>query len=328
MELIRSLSQLHPHHQQCVATIGNFDGVHLGHQAVFAQLIDKAQSLNLPSQVISFEPQPQEFFVPDKAPPRLTRLREKVQILQQFPISRMLCLRFNSQLANLSAEDFITRVLVDGLAIRYLIVGDDFRFGRGRQGNFALLQAAGDKYGFEVANTPTFMRGGGRVSSTRVREALSRGNMDVAQRLLGHAYSLNGRVAHGRQLGRQLGFPTANIHLHRKSVPVKGVFAVSVTGIAAQPLPAIANIGVRPTLDGAGMRPLLEVHLFDFQEDIYGRYVDVALLKYLRAEQKFDGLEALKRQIEKDCQAARGFFAQQPFNVGNAGNNNYCVVPA
>lgn len=307
MDVIRSLSQLRPHHQQCVATIGNFDGVHLGHQAVFAQLIEKAQSLNLPAVVISFEPQPQEFFVPDKAPPRLTRLREKIKALQQFPLQRLLCLRFNAQLANLSAQDFIQQVLVDGLAVRYLIVGDDFRFGKGRQGNFALLQAAGQQHGFAVSPTPTYMLNGGRVSSTRVREALSRGNMDMAQRLLGRPYSLSGRVAQGRQLGRQLGFPTANIHLHRNSVPVSGVYAVQVSGIAAHALSGIANIGVRPTVDGRGMRPLLEVHLFDFQQDIYGCYVDVALLKHLRPEQKFDGLAALKAQIEKDSVQARAF---------------------
>jgi len=310
MEVIRSLTQLRPHHQECVATIGNFDGVHLGHQAVFAQLIEKAQNLGLPAVIISFEPQPQEFFVPDQAPPRLTRLREKVQALQQFSVQRLLCLRFNAQLANLSAQSFIQQVLVDGLAVRYLIVGDDFRFGKARQGNFALLQEAGQQHGFEVANTPTFMLNGGRVSSTRVREALSRGNMEMAQRLLGRPYSLNGRVAHGRQLGRQLGFPTANIHLHRQSVPVSGVFAVSVSGIAEQALPGVANIGVRPTVDGASLRPLLEVHLFDFQKDIYGHYVDVALLKHIRPEQKFAGLDALKAQIQKDSEQAHAFFAK------------------
>ncbi len=310
MEVIRSLSQLRPQHRECVATIGNFDGIHLGHQAVFARLIEQAQSLKLPAVIISFEPQPQEFFAPEQAPSRLTRLREKIQQLRAFPLQRLLCLRFNASLANLSAADFIQQVLVEGLAVRYLIVGDDFRFGKGRQGDFSLLQAAGQQHGFAVEHTPTFMLQGGRVSSTRVREALSRGNMDAAKRLLGRPYSLSGRVAHGRQLGRQLGFPTANIHLHRHSVPVSGVFAVSVSGVGAQALPGVANIGVRPTLDGAGMRPLLEVHLFDFQADIYGAQVEVGLLKWLRGEQKFSSLDALKAQIQQDSAQARAFWLE------------------
>jgi riboflavin kinase / FMN adenylyltransferase len=305
MEVIRSLIQLRPHHQPCVATIGNFDGVHRGHQCVFEQLIEKAAAQGLPSVVISFEPQPQEFFARTQAPPRLTRLREKVLALRRFPIDRLLCLRFNQALASWSAADFIERVLVDGLGVRYLIVGDDFRFGCGRTGDYASLQAAGRQYGFEVANTPTFLLEGQRVSSTRVRAALNAGDMTEAVRLLGRPYTLCGRVAHGARLGRQLGFPTANIQLHRQSAPLLGVFAVQVRGLAAQPWPGVANLGMRPSVAGGEARPLLEVHLFDFNRDIYGKQLEIEFLSRLREERKFASFDALRQQIAADAAQAR-----------------------
>jgi riboflavin kinase / FMN adenylyltransferase len=308
MEIIRSLSQLRARHQQCVATIGNFDGVHLGHQAVFAQLIEKSQQLELPSTVITFEPQPQEFFVPDQAPARLTRLREKVLALRRFPLDRLLCLHFNQHLANWSPEAFISQVLVDGLSIKYLIVGDDFRFGAQRKGNFYTLQKAGEQYGFEVAHTATKMLENERISSTRVRKSLQNNEMNEAARLLGRPYSLCGRVAHGAKLGRQLGFPTANISLNRHAISVKGVFAVSVLGIDEKPYFGVANVGYRPTIAGGEPKPLLETHLFDFNKDIYGKYVEIELLHHLRGEQKFSSLDALKSQIAQDIKKAQLFF--------------------
>lgn len=308
MEMIRSLSQLRAHHQDCVATIGNFDGVHLGHQAVFAQLIEKSKELQLPSVVITFEPQPQEFFLPHQAPARLTRLREKVLALRQFPLDRLLCLRFNQHLANWSPEAFISQVLVDGLSIKYLIVGDDFRFGAQRKGCFYTLQNAGEQYGFEVAHTPTRLLENERISSTRVRKALQNNNMQEAARLLGRPYSLCGRVAHGAKLGRQLGFPTANIHLFRTAVPVKGVFAVRMLGIDNKDYFGVANVGNRPTVAGGEPKPLLETHLFDFNQDIYGKYVEIELLHHLRSEQKFPNLEILKAQINQDIENAKLFF--------------------
>jgi riboflavin kinase / FMN adenylyltransferase len=308
MEVIRSLSQLRAHHQDCVATIGNFDGVHLGHQAVFLQLIEKSKELRLSSVVISFEPQPQEFFIPNQAPARLTRLREKVLALRQFPLDRFLCLRFNRQLANWSPEAFISRVLVEGLSVKYLIVGDDFRFGAQRKGDFYTLQNAGRHYGFEVVNTPTRLLENERISSTRIRKALQNGDMKQAAQLLGRPYSLCGRVAHGTKLGRQLGFPTANIHLYRQAVSVKGVFAVRILGIDEKPYFGVANVGNRPTIAGGDPKPLLEIYLFDFNQDIYGKYLEIELLHHLRGEQKFSNLDVLKSQISQDIENAKLFF--------------------
>lgn len=307
MELIRGLHNLKPRHAGCVATIGNFDGVHLGHQAVLGQVSDKGEALGLPATVITFEPQPAEYFTPEQAPPRLTRFREKARALRRYAVDRLLCLRFDRFLAELPAEQFIRRILVDGLGVRYLVVGDDFRFGRGRQGDFAMLQAAGQAHGFEVANMHTFAVGGERVSSTRIRRALAAGAMGEAEQLLGRPYRMSGRVAHGDKRGRTIGFPTANIHLHRRASPVSGVFAVEMFGIRGEPVAGIANVGSRPTVDGR--RPLLEVHLFDFAGDIYGEHVHVDFLHRIREERKFDSFEALKAQIERDVVQARAFFA-------------------
>ncbi len=306
MQIIRGLINLRPQHRGCVATIGNFDGVHLGHQAIIRRLRALGEELGLPSLLITFEPYPQEFFAAEKALPRLTRFREKMDRLAEAGIDRVLCLRFDQALAQMPAQDFVRRILVEGVAVRHLVVGDDFRFGRQRQGDFAMLGALGREYGFRVENTPTFLVDGRRVSSTWVREALTARDMELAARLLGRPYAISGRVAHGDKRGRQLGFPTANIHLRRKHVPVSGVFAVTVEGIDEQPLPGVANVGSRPTVDG--VRSLLEVHLFDFDGDIYGRHVQVNFLHRIRAEQKFAGLEALKRQIGQDCIAARAYF--------------------
>ena len=309
LELVRGLHNLRPRHRGCVATVGNFDGVHLGHQAVLGQVAEQAARLCLPAVVVTFEPQPQEYFRPDRAPPRLTRLREKLEALRRFSVDRVLCIRFDAAFAALSAEDFIARVLVEGLDVRYLVVGDDFRFGRDRRGDFALLAAAGAARGFPVVNMHSFQVDGRRVSSTRVRQALAAGDLEGAARLLGRPYSMSGRVAHGDGRGRDMGFPTANVHLHRRSSPVQGVFAVEVLGIPGEPVPGVANVGTRPTVGGT--RALLEVHLLDYRRDVYGAHVQVQFLHKLREEQRFHSLEALIAQIDHDVARARAFFARR-----------------
>jgi riboflavin kinase / FMN adenylyltransferase len=308
MEFIRGLHNLKPHHRGCVATIGNFDGVHRGHQAVIGQLAREASRLGLPVTVVLFEPQPLEYFRPESVPARLTRLREKVEALRRHPVDRILCVEFNASFAALSAERFVSRVLVDGLNVRYLVVGDDFRFGAGRRGDFGLLQAAGRQHGFEVVATETVTVDGQRVSSTLVREQLAANNLAVAARLLGRPYGMSGRVAHGNKLGRELGIPTANIHVHRRRTPVAGIFVAEVSGLGPTPLPGVASVGTRPTVGGT--RTLLEVHLLDFNRDIYGAHVTVNFLQRLRDEQRFKSLDELKRWIERDIADSRLFFGK------------------
>ena len=306
-KIIRGFHNLPKNAAGCVATIGNFDGVHLGHQAVLSQLAMKGDTLNLPAVVISFEPQPNEFFAAEHAPARLTRFREKVETLRCFSIQQLCVLRFNQQLAEMSAEQFMQQLLIDGLNVRYLVVGDDFRFGRGREGDFKMLQQAGEQFGFEVVNMHTFQLAESRVSSTRIREALNAGDLKLAETLLGRPYRMSGRVAHGDKRGRTIGFPTANIHLHRQNAPLNGVFAVHMFGIKGEPVQGVANVGVRPTVDGS--KAILEVHLFDFSAEIYGEHVQVHFLYKVRDEQRFGSLDELKLQIEKDCIEARKFFA-------------------
>ncbi|MEN8108833.1 MAG: bifunctional riboflavin kinase/FAD synthetase [Pseudomonadota bacterium] len=306
MELVRGLHNLRPRHRTCAATIGNFDGVHLGHQAVLGQLAERAAELQVPVTVITFEPQPREYFSPATAPARLTRFREKVEALRRYGVDRVVCLRFDERLAHLEPEDFIRRILLDGLDVKYLVVGDDFCFGRERAGTFAMLEQTGAEYGFPVVNMHTFDIDDSRVSSTRIRVALSAGDLAAAEALLGRQYRMSGRVAHGDKRGREIGFPTANIHLHRTATPVAGVFAVEMFGISGEPVPGVANVGTRPTVDGT--RTLLEVHLFDFNADIYGQHVQVAFLHKIRDEQRYDSFEALKQQIELDVQQAREYF--------------------
>jgi len=309
MELIRGHYSLRPEHRGCVATIGKFDGVHLGHQAVLGQVAEKAAELGLPAVVISFEPQPEEFFAPQVAPARLTRLREKLKALSRFAVGRVLCLRFNQRLASMSAEEFIETILIDGLDVRYLVVGDDFRFGHGRKGDFAMLEAVGEKHGVAVARMHSVHIDGARVSSTRVRSALAEGDLEEAQKLLGRPYRISGRVAHGDKRGRTIGFPTANIRLHHKVLPLSGVYAVEVFGLEHEPNIGVANIGTRPTVDG--QQALLEVNLFDFDGDIYQRYIHVDFVHKLRDEKRFESLDALKAQIAADAESARQFFREQ-----------------
>ena len=303
MELVRGLHNLRPRHRPCVATIGNFDGVHRGHQAVIQALRVAAQLHDLPAMLVTFEPQPREYFAPHTSPPRLMRLREKLGALTRYDVQRVLCLRFNAALAGLTADDFVRQILVDGLGVRYLLVGDDFRFGHGRVGDFSLLQQAGRQHGFVVDAIDTFVMGEGRVSSTRVRESLEAGDLEYAAQLLGRPFTLCGRVAHGDKRGRTIGFPTANIHLHRQRSPLSGVFAVRMGWPAARAHAGVANIGSRPTVDGTRLQ--LEVHLFDFDQDIYGQHVEVEFLHKLRDEQQFDSFDALREQIELDAMQAR-----------------------
>lgn len=308
MELIRGLHNLRPGHVGCVATIGNFDGVHLGHQSVLAQLVEKGQELDLPTTVIVFEPQPLEFFQPGKVPPRLTRLREKLQALKRYSVDRVLCINFNERFAQLSAEEFIQRLLVDGLGIRYLLVGDDFQFGKGRNGNFAMLEQAGIEKGFQAVTMRTFGIEGERVSSTRVREALQQGNLRQAEKLLGRPYRMCGRVAHGDKIGRTLGIPTANIFLHRKRSPLHGIFVVEVFGLDREPIRGAASIGTRPTVGGT--RTLLEIHLLDFDDHIYGKHLQINFLHKIRDEEKYDTMDELKARMMQDIDETRDWFAK------------------
>ena len=304
MLLIRGLHNLRSAHRGCVATIGNFDGVHLGHQAVFSALRARARAEGLPATVITFEPQPLEFFRPEQAPARLTRLREKIEAIAGCGIDRVVLIRFNHAFAAIEASDFVRDTLVDRLGVRHLYVGDDFRFGRGRGGDFDLLRRMGAEHGFGVESLDTVSCDGERVSSTRIREALQRGDLEHAAHCLGRRYRICGRVAHGHKRGRTIGFPTMNVPLLRRSTPLRGVFAVEVHGLDARTLPGVANMGNRPTLEGDD-RFLLEVHLFDFDGDLYGRLVEVDFIERIRDEHKFASFDALRAQIQRDVVQAR-----------------------
>lgn len=308
-KLIRSLYNLTSQQQGGVITIGNFDGVHVGHQQLVARVIEKAKELHVPSLVVTFEPHPFEYFSQDHLTiPRLTRLREKFRAFADWGVDNVLILTFNQYLAYLSATDFVREILYAALHPAHIVIGDDFRFGRARLGDFALLKEMGQELGFTVEAMPTVIVDGERVSSTRVRKALANGDHALVKRLLGHPYYMLGRVRAGDQLGRQLGFPTANIYLHRKLTPVKGVYAVLVHGISDKPLPGAANVGIRPTVDGT--RILLEVHLLDFNQDIYGCYVKVEFCEKLRDEVRYPNLDLLKEQIARDVVETRKYFTK------------------
>lgn len=303
MEFIRGIHNIRPKHKGCVLTIGNFDGVHLGHRQVLQQLVKKSKQLGLPSVVMTFDPQPMELFAKGDAPARLTRLRDKALQLDKLDVDRLLCVNFNHKFASMSAEAFVRDLLVNQLGVKFLVVGDDFCFGKGRTGNFAMLQQAGQKYGFEVVNTESFCVQQERVSSTAIRDALARDELSSAEDMLGRQYSITGRVFHGRKLGRTIGFPTANIPLKRVVSPVSGVYVVEALDSKGQRTQGVANIGHRPTVKGE--RQQLEVHLFDFSANLYGQTLEVFLLHKLRDEKKFESFEALKQQIELDAEAAR-----------------------
>ena len=308
MKLIRGLYNLTQPLSASAVTIGNFDGVHRGHQAVIRQLRRVAEAAGLPTVVIIFEPQPIEFFAPDKAPGRLARFREKIAYLKAQQIDYLLCLRFDASFARQSAEQFVQRILLDGLGTKHLVIGDDFHFGHQRQGNFAYLKENSARFGFHVDETETLLHDGERVSSTRVRESIQQDDFDGAAELLGRPYSLSGRVAHGQKLGRQLGYPTINIKMGDKTLIVKGIFAVQVKGIDNRSLKGVASIGTRPTVNGVDT--ILEVYLLDFDRDIYGYRVVVEFLHKIRDEEKFASLEELTAHIAQDTEKARAFFEQ------------------
>jgi riboflavin kinase/FMN adenylyltransferase len=308
MQLIRGLHNLTRPIPASVVTIGNFDGIHLGHQHVLEQLKSAAIERQLPSIVIIFEPQPIEYFAPDKAPKRLARFREKLDYLKSKEIDYLLCLKFDRDLAGLYAEDFVQSILINRLNTRHLVIGDDFRFGKNRSGNFQFLLDAGQKFGFSVQNTETLIIDGARVSSTRIRDCIRRDDFDQAAKLLGRPYTLSGKIAHGKKLGRELGFPTINIKMGDKTLIVKGIFAVSVKGIDNRVLPGVASIGTRPTVNGVDT--ILEVFILDFDQDVYGYSVDVEFLHKIRDEEKFDSLKELGLHIEKDTVKARQYFEQ------------------
>ncbi len=305
MELIRGLHNLRARHHGCVATIGNYDGVHRGHQAVLELLQEKSRGLGLPSTVMVFEPTPREFFSGEKAPPRISAFREKLVDLAASGIDRVLCVRFDQAFSALKPKEFIARLLIDGLGVRYLVVGDDFRFGYRREGDFPLLQAEGKKSGFEVQSMPAYLLDEARVSSTRVRDALLAGDMRLARNLLGRVHRIEGRVTGGQRLGRQLGVPTANIALKPGRAIRYGVYVGMVDTADGKDRPAAINIGIRPTVSVEGC--VLEAHLLDYSGDLYGQRISVKLHHYLRPEKQFADLEGLRVQMNQDIAEARAW---------------------
>jgi len=290
----------------CALTIGNFDGVHRGHQALLARVVVAARKRGLVSAVMTFEPHPREFFTPDRAPTRISNLRDKLGALDAAGVDRVYIQHFNRKFALVTAAEFVEQVLVDGCAVRWLLVGDDFRFGARRAGDNALLAQYAARGDFELEQMPTFDDGGERISSTAVRAALASGDLIRAERLLGRPYAISGRVLHGRKLGRSIGFPTLNLKIAHGHPAVHGIFAVNVLGLGAR-RPGVASVGLRPTVDNAG-RWMLEVHLFDFADDAYGRLVTVEFVKKLREERKYETLDDLSAAIRSDAAQARALF--------------------
>lgn len=309
MRLLRGLHNIPADFRGCAATIGNFDGLHLGHQAILRALKEVAAAQGVPTLVMLFEPQPKEFFAPQAAPARLANLREKLQDLASHGVDYVLCLPFNQPLRSMPAQAFIEQILLQALRVKHLIVGDDFRFGCDRSGDYRALAAAGQQHGFQVQDSPTLELDSERVSSTRVRTELAANNLSRVAHLLGRPYRMSGRVAFGRQLGRQLDTPTANVMVNRRQLPLTGVFAVQVTEEeSGRRFSGVANCGIKPTIAGVP-EPSLEVHLFDFSGNLYHRHLTVEFVHKLREEQKFAGLAELQQAIAADKQAARQYFA-------------------
>jgi riboflavin kinase/FMN adenylyltransferase len=298
MELIRGLHNLQPRHRGCVGTIGAFDGVHLGHQELMTRLVAKGKELALPTVVICFEPLPREYFAPAEAPARLMSFKEKFIALRKLGIDRVLRIRFDERFRSMTAEDFIQHVFVDGLGVKYIVVGDDLRFGQDRKGDTKILRAAGQMQGFDVVDTASVLEDSQRISSTRIRK------------LLGQPYSISGKVVYGRQVGRTIGIPTANMELHRFRAALSGVYAVEVSGFNGDTYHGMANVGTRPTI-GDRVKAILEVHLLDYSGNLYGKTIDVVFRHRIRDEMKFDSIEELKTTIHADIEKGREYFNNQ-----------------
>ncbi len=307
MEFVRGVHNLLPRHRGCALTVGNYDGVHLGHQAMIDVLKLRAAALDVPAVVLAFEPSSKEFLDPAHAPPRLTRWREKFLSLAANGVDRFVSLNFNERMRDMSPDDFVQHLLIDALGARHVVVGPDFRYGNHAAGTCENLRDLGRQHGFEVEQIQGIVCDGARVSSTRVREELAQADYDGAARLLGRRYRMMGRVTHGKKIGRELGFPTANLPLKRKKSPVWGVLAVRVHGIENDALPAVASLGTRPTVNG--VEPLLEVHVFDFKGDLYGMPIEVEFVRKLRDEEKFPSLDAMVQQMNVDAAQARAALA-------------------
>lgn len=295
----------------CALTIGNFDGVHRGHQALLKKLVQTAKEKNIQSCVMTFEPHPIEYFAPEKAPARILSLRDKLEALAELGVDQVLVIHFNQQFANLSPDDFVKKILVDGLKVKSILIGDDFHYGSKRAGNFSSLVEAGRKYGFDVESMATFEEKQVRISSSAIRGALAGGDLKLARQLLGRPYMLSGHVLHGQKLGRTLGFPTLNVSLanklHRRKPAAQGIFIAQVHGLSDNPLPAVASLGQRPTVDDSG-RYLLEVHIFNFNQSVYGKLVRIELIEKMRDEEKYNDLETLQQAINQDAALAKNYF--------------------
>ena len=303
MDFVRGLHNLRPRHRGCVLTIGAFDGVHRGHQQMIGVLRERAAELELPAAVLSFEPTPREYFAKGSPPPRLTRFRERFDALAAYGVDRFICARFDERMRCTTHDEFIERVLVKGFGIRHIVVGHDFRFARDHKGTIETLRAAGPVFGFEVSEVPVREVDGVRVSSSLIREVLEAGDMQRAAEYLGRPYRITGKVIEGQRLGRKLGYPTANLRLHRRATPVAGIFAIRVSGAGLKDAPAVASLGTRPAVNGKEL--LLEAHVFDYSGDLYRQYVHVDFIARLRDELWFPTMDALVEQIHKDAQLAR-----------------------
>lgn len=303
--LIRGLHNIRSEHQGSVVTIGNYDGLHIGHQQIIAKVIAEAKERGVKSTLITFEPQPKEFFAKEKSaiPARLTRFREKLKTVGRLGIDQMLCLPFNMTLAKMTAQSFVDELLVNKLAVSGIVVGDDFHFGTGRDGDFALLQ----QQDFAAWQFDEVESGSRRVSSTLIRELLAQDDLTQAAECLGRPYTMMGAVEPGAQLGRQWGIPTANVSVHRRVTPVHGIYTIKVHGLGDKVYNGVASIGTRPTVDDS-TRTLLEVHLFEFDQDIYGKHIEVEFCHKLRPEERFDSIDELKQQIYRDVEEAKKYF--------------------
>jgi len=303
MELVRGLHNLRPRHRGCVLTIGAFDGVHRGHQEMIRMVRERAADSGLAATALAFEPTPREFFARGTPPARLTRFRERYDAFARYGVERFICAAFNERIRSMPYDEFIERVLVDGLGVRHMVVGHDFRFARDHRGSVETLREYGPRHGFEVIEVSPFEIDGERVSSSLIRAALDLGDMHRAEKFLGRPYRITGKVIDGAKLGRKLGFPTANLRLHRRATPLAGIFAVRVSGAGLDNVPAVASLGTRPVVNGQEL--LLEAHVFDYDGDLYRQYLHVDFVERLRDELWFPNVDALVEQMHKDAALAR-----------------------